>query len=325
MATVFCNKKYEFTLNNVKFILTLKSILRDNCELLHIKLTRILINSISHFYYEKSLKEIYKEYKELTGLSSINLIINYLSDIIKSNKIKLSYQDNSTFIIMFKDTVRNNKIIFTLKSKEDNNVKNVEESGNGNNNMRNVINTQNRIQSGNSQLENKNVINNNGNNSIKKSSLKKEEEINLNIKNKMEKNENNNKSKVYNNLGQLDNNNQENYNYEISGSVSIYNSYSYNVENSNNQSIENQSNNNIYNNYNRNKENNIKKSYIHKENNCEILFKMNPELINNKKYVMDINSNEECEFFTAFNIAGGQQPIIVWTTKNDNKTINLVN
>ena len=70
--------------------------------------------------------------------------------------------------------------------------------------------------------------------------------------------------------------------------------------------------------------NEIKQNYIHKENNCEILFSKDPTIINNKKFIMNENSDEECEDFTAFNVSISQ-PIIAWITKKENKDINILN
>ena len=64
--------------------------------------------------------------------------------------------------------------------------------------------------------------------------------------------------------------------------------------------------------------------YIKKENNFEIEFDKNPSNINDKKYIMDYNSNDKCEEFTSFNI-NISQPIIAWVTKNENKNINVKN
>ena len=61
---------------------------------------------------------------------------------------------------------------------------------------------------------------------------------------------------------------------------------------------------------------------ILKENNCQITFKRNPKTINNTKYIMDSNSNEQCEIFTAFSI-NLSVTIIAWVTKNENNKIWL--
>ena len=346
MEKIFYNKKYKLNFNNTYFILSLKSILKDNFEILQIKLTRILIDSITHFYYEKNLQEIYKEYFYLNDISSINLLINYFCSIIEKNKIKLYNVDNNTYNIIFKDIEKNRNIIFILKSKNYNNEKIPEKKGNSqlnkmeennnvgmneinpknnnekndNNKNENIINNNNENNNKNNSINNSLVDNKNGNNnySINKTLVENE-------KSQIGDNEKNDITKISDSVEQFSSKDKESE-YQFDKSVSLYKSYSM-IDISNNPSIENISNNNINNNSEiRNEENNIKKSYIHKENNKEILFKKKPDLINDKRYITDSNLNEECEFFTAFNFSiGGQQPIIVWTTKNDNKTIYLMN
>ena len=60
----------------------------------------------------------------------------------------------------------------------------------------------------------------------------------------------------------------------------------------------------------------LNQSFIQKENSCQIEFKKNPTNINDTKNIMDCNSNEECEIFTAFNNNNNVgQPKIAWVTK----------
>ena len=178
MEKVFYNKKYKLNFNNTYFILSLKSILKDNFEILQIKLTRILRDSITHFYYEKNLQEIYKEYFYLIDISSINLLINYFCSIIEKNKIKLYNVDNNTYNIIFKDIEKNRNIKFILKSKNYNNEKIPEKKGNSQlnkmeekNNLGMIdINPKNNNEK-NDNNKNENIINNNNENNNKNNSI----------------------------------------------------------------------------------------------------------------------------------------------------------
>ena len=324
------SKYYQFTSENNKYSLSLKSILNGNHEILCIKLSNVLKDNIIHFYYEKTLLEIYNEYNNLKEFKSVKSIIEYLCKLISHNQMKIYNINKFIYNIVFRDNNKKQNIKFLLKRKIEPNEKLAEELENEIVNMHKTMeNMQNQIKSQNSkynELEEKynylyqkfeemnktirnfneeNSTNNNDRNNIKRSNntnkIKKVEEI---IESKNQK-----KSSIY------ESQNDEN-DFLINRSVSY-------IKDSNNKIFMNKSINSsmkqieYYN-------NEIKQNYIHKENNCEILFSKDPTIINNKKFIMNENSDEECEDFTAFNVSISQ-PIIAWITKKENKDINILN
>jgi hypothetical protein len=65
-------------------------------------------------------------------------------------------------------------------------------------------------------------------------------------------------------------------------------------------------------------------STIFKENNNNIIYSKDEPLNIKEKNIIQNSNNTECITFTAFNKKGGQ-PIIAWTTKKENNTINIQN
>ena len=339
-------KLFQFNSGNKNYILSLSSNLNDNQEKLFIKLQVILKDSKTDFYFEKTLLEIHNEYKQLKQFLSIQSLIEYFSQLIKHNKMKISLVNNFIFYISLIDIERNIFIKLLLKRKIEANEKTMEEIGNQMVKMFTQIENMNsEIQSQNSKYEklqenynnlnekyeelvksiiknnnNKNniskeesIINNdnNNNNDNRRSSIKNVRELNISMSIKS------NKDNINENIVDDDNNEKENDKYINKLSKSSFCYYSKNSEiNQSNISISQQGPNN-------NVKDSLNHSYnILKENNCQITFKRNPKTINNTKYIMDSNSNDQCEIFTAFSI-NLSVTIIAWVTKNENNKIWL--
>ena len=316
-------KYFKFNSDKRQYVLSLKSILENNEEKLLIKLSNILKdNSIISFHLKKTLFELYED-KNLIELTSIKSIIDYLSGLINHNKMKIYNINKLITNIVFIDNNKNIEIKFILKRIIDHaqNEEMIEDIENEFVNMyKNMENMKRIIQSQNSKLFNleekysflcqkyeeisSNINNNNNNNrmisQIRDSNINNAIEIDSSVKNEKENKNDISKSKTDND--------------------SSYSSYIKSfIKSSNNEISKNNSyNNNFQENYEENEMN------IHKENNCEIKFQKDPTKINNKKFIMDEVSDEECEDFIAFNITMSQ-PIIAWITKKQNKDINIIN
>ena len=278
-------KKFQFNNNEGNYyVLSLKSLLKDNQEKLEIKLTYINKENIIHYYCEKTLSEIINEYKNLNSFSNIRELTEYLSALVKKKKKKIKKRSEFAFDIIYKDKNINFKftLIREIDMREKKLLKKIENE---------LVKTYKMVDNLQSQINTCNSKINEVESKYRLFSEKIEQsEKNSNLKSNsiIQKGENNNKSSII---------------YE---SQSIYQSYD--SLGQSNYKIEN-----------------LKHSVIYKENNCEILFKKNPKLINKEIPIMeDSNSNEECEFFTAFN-AGVQNAIIVWITKFENKSIFIEN
>ena len=324
-------KRFQFKSENNNYILSLKSIKENNNEKLFIKLTLILLDEIVHFFYENTLEKIKIEQKCLNEFYTINFLIDFLAKLTKQKRITLCRINNFVYKIDFYDKENNRQIEFMLKGKINSNKKSIEELQNEIINMhkimekmQNQINEQNskvkKLEEENKELNNKinemqsvnNINGDKNSNNIdksKKDKISKILEINPLGSNKgISDNKKGNNYFIYNgsnprekledNLG----NEKESVN-ESDLSISMFYNDPTNVPSQNNPSI----NQNII---------------FHKENNNEIIFKGNPKLINLKEIVD--NNEEECEYFTAFNIESSM-PIIVWITKKQNNNINIQN
>ena len=95
------NKYFKFNSGNKNYLLSLKSIINDKQEKLYIKLSLILKESVTDYYLEKTLLEIHNEYNELKQILSIHSLIEYFSQLIKNNKIKISLANNFIYNINF--------------------------------------------------------------------------------------------------------------------------------------------------------------------------------------------------------------------------------
>ena len=298
-----CNylKRYQFNTQKNNYILTIKSVFVDNEEKLELKLSLIKPDNIIHYYSVKALSEILNEYKHLNFISNIKELIDYLGELTKKNKIKIYAVSEFIFDIIYKENNNNINYKFTLVRKLDTGGKIASKKIEDEliQTHKTMENLQLQISKHDSQI---NIL------------LKKYEELQ---KGSSEKNIDTMESRKNNNNEEE----KEDKTSNINESRSYYDSF-YSIDKSNNTEIFDEgekSNSKI------NGKENLRQSYnIYKENNCEILFKKDPNNINNGIPIMDPNSNEECEFFTAFNI-GVNNAIIVWTTKIENKTIIIEN
>ena len=326
-------KYFQFNSGNKNYLLSLKDILNDNNqEKLFIKLSLIFKDSRTDFYFEKTLLEIHNEYKELKQFLTIESLVEYFSQLIKHNKIKISLVNNFIYNIIFLDNEKNIFIKFLLRRKMEANEKIMEELSEQMVKMyKQMENMNNEIRSQNWKYE---ILQENYNNLSEKyeelKKVKSKEEINIPINNNV--NDDLRRSSIKNikelekSINRTEKDKEENSFYnskkseeeqEISRSIdSFCCGSSCNTEIG--QSLENNSKNSM--------QNILNQSCIQKENNCQILFRKTPSMINDKRNIMDLNSNEKCEIFTAFNNNHNvAQPIIAWVTKNENKKIHLQN
>ena len=118
-------------LNNNKYILSLKSIIKNNKKILETKLTLILINSITHYYNEKTLEEIYNDYIFLTEFPSIESICDYFSKLILNNNLRINNINNIIYKVIFNDASKNRNIKLLLERKINVNEKEIEEIKSG--------------------------------------------------------------------------------------------------------------------------------------------------------------------------------------------------
>ena len=350
------SKKYKFNSEKKVFIISLKSLIKDNIEKLEIKLTIIDKENIIHFYYEKSLEEIHHQYAFLGYFTTIKQLIDYLGNIIKKNNITIS-KTSIIYKIEFNDKSNNRNITIVLERQTDINEKDVKEMKNEIKklyktvkNMENQINDQNSkynelqnkygilqekydellLKKNNNQISN-DKYNEISNNEISKnrniesmssnpSILKNVEEFESNISsNYIYGNINNSNKSINDNSSNNSNKNNNEFN-KNENDDSLGRSYSiYKSEFEEGNINEGDS---IFNNKNNNSE--IKQSIrIFKENNCEIEFTKNPSFIQ-QKYIINKKQKDEVEYFVAFNNFNNS-PIIAWLTKKENKTIYILN
>lgn len=257
-----------------------------NPKELILKLAVIHIKQINQFYDKKTLEEIHYEFSFLKNILTIKTFIEYLVNLLKKKNMKISRLNNSIYNIIFYDNDKNGEIKFFLVKNNDNNY---EKMSIENEELKKKLNNMDQeIQSQKSKIENLEEI-------IQKLQANKESQIKPSIQQVDSENGSINKNLIISNSGFQSN-------FSSMNSEIRYSSV--------NQSIENSS---------------IKQSYFYKENNNNILFKGDPNLLNISKYISEEEENsDECETFTAFNTKTNQ-PIIVWTVKNQNKSIFIKN
>ena len=332
------SKKIQFNSNNNKFIISLKSIMKNNEKKLEIKLTIIAINNITHYYYEKTLKEIYNEYNFLTEFPTIESLCNYFSKVIMENSFNINNMHNIIYKIIINDKSKNRIIKILLERKINNiNEKDIEEIKNGMKSMyRNIETLEEQLYKKNleyieledkynklcqkyNEIEqrkntNSNPINNNSENSNEHSinDLKILKRVSMNSSN----NEFNDNIKDYNKDNLIKRGNSAINIPSTSHSYSVYKSISINCNNDSKIASINQSNLNEI-----SKSENI---IIYKENNCEINFSKNPVFIEQKYIINDNPENEKDEIESFIAITNkNNNAIISWITKKDNKSIYI--
>ena len=258
-----------------------------NQKELSLKLIVIFINQIYQFYDKKTLEEIHYEFSFLKDLLTIKSAIDYLGNLLQKKNMKISRLNNSIYNIIFYDKDKNREIKFLL--------------------LRNNFNDYEKMRIENEELKNK-INNMNQIIQSQKSKIEKLEEI-------VQKLQANSENKIKPSIQQIDPENGS-FNKNL------------NISNSGFQSISSSVNNEIrYSSIIQPFENNsIKQSHFYKENNNFIEFKGDPNLLNISKNISEEEEEnaDECETFTAFNTKSNQ-PIIVWITKNQNKSIFIKN
>ena len=353
------SKKFQFMLNNNKYILSLKAIIKDNKKILETKLTLILINSITHYYSEKTLEEIYNDYIFLTEFPSIESICEYFTKLIVNNSLRINNINNIIYKVIFNDASKNRNIKILLERKINVNEKEIEEIKIGMKAMcKNIQKMEDQLNNQNlkyKELEEKyqlllqkfsemekrtdnSSINNNSENKSSNGNFVGDLKVlrsrtgsmgSIEFSQDQYKNSNNNNN-IYDNKNDIDSQQID----DFDKSYSIYQSY----KASNNNNVNNNNNNSSSKNISINESRRFQSQYssINKEinsdvikfleNNNEIQFKKNPTFIQ-QKYIINNNSKkekDEIENFIAINNKN-TTPIIAWITKNDNKTIYIMN
>ena len=353
------SKKFQFMLNNNKYILSLKAIIKDNKKILETKLTLILINSITHYYSEKTLEEIYNDYIFLTEFPSIESICEYFTKLIVNNSLRINNINNIIYKVIFNDASKNRNIKILLERKINVNEKEIEEIKIGMKAMcKNIQQMEDQLNNQNlkyKELEEKyqlllqkfsemekrtdnSSINNNSENKSSNGNFVGDLKVlrsrtgsmgSIEFSQDQYKNSNNNNN-IYDNKNDIDSQQID----DFDKSYSIYQSY----KASNNNNVNNNNNNSSSKNISINESRRFQSQYssINKEinsdvikfleNNNEIQFKKNPTFIQ-QKYIINNNSKkekDEIENFIAINNKNNT-PIIAWITKNDNKTIYIMN
>jgi hypothetical protein len=116
--------------------------MKNNEKKLKIKLTLIAINSITHYCFEKTLKEIYNEYNFLTEFPTIESLCDYFSKIMMKDSLRINNMHNLIYKIIFNDKSKNRIIKISLERKINNiNEKDIEEIKNGMKSMYSNIET----------------------------------------------------------------------------------------------------------------------------------------------------------------------------------------
>ena len=153
MSSIKNSKKlFQFNSGNKNYILSLSPILNDDIqEKLFIKLQLISKDIKTDFYLEKTLLEIHNEYKQLKQYLSIQSLIEYFSQLIKKNKMKISLANDFIYNISLIDTERNIFIKLLLKKKIEANEKTMEEIGN------HMVKMYTQIESMNSEIQSQNT------------------------------------------------------------------------------------------------------------------------------------------------------------------------
>lgn len=313
MENINFTKKYKLESKNNKYIVCFQSIYKNNQQILKIIITHFLNNKNIDFYIEKTLEEIHKEYQYLTKYNLVKELIIYFSQLTKSDKIAINKVNNIIYNLTFIDN--ENLINFTLKRKIDLKEDNLKEIEDEMINLYKEIENNKKIQDELFQriktLESK-LGYNNINYLTPTKSIHETGQISQNPYNKITNSEINDENKISNVISD-DNPNK---------SIEISSNYEIPKDSNNPNNIFN--NNCINNCINNSINNNDSNIYLFKENNNDIRFiENNPYDINEKKYILKEN-NEECEIFTAFHLESNY-PIIVWTTKREDKIINIIN
>jgi hypothetical protein len=312
--------------------------MKNNEKKLKIKLTLIAINSITHYCFEKTLKEIYNEYNFLTEFPTIESLCDYFSKIMMKDSLRINNMHNLIYKIIFNDKSKNRIIKILLERKINNiNEKDIEEIKNGMKSMYSNIETL-EEQLSKKNLEYKELEDKYNKLCEKYNEMEKRKDTNSNnypINNNSENSNSNEHSikdlKILNRVSLNSSNNVFNENikdYNIDNSIkrgnsainipSISYNKSYSINFNNDSEIASINGSNL---------NEISKSeniIMYKENNCEINFSKNPIFIEQKYIINDNPENEKDEIESFIAVANkNNNAIISWITKKDNKSIYI--